>query len=61
MAAEPKSLDIAEKQVLIDYWDDPAEFYWHHRILLLSIHSLLLGLLLILVVLELVYVALSPW
>ena len=35
MAAEPKSLDIAEKQVLIDYWDDPAEFYWHHRILLL--------------------------
>ena len=35
MAAKPKSLDIAEKQVLIDYWDVPSQFYWHHRILLL--------------------------
>ena len=35
MAAELKSLNIPEKQVLIDYWDDPNEFYWHHRILLL--------------------------
>ena len=34
MAAEPKTLDILEKQVLIDFWEDENDFFWHHRILL---------------------------
>ena len=36
MAAEPRTLDIAEKQVLVDFWEDEGQFYWHHRILLLA-------------------------
>ena len=36
MAAEPKTLNIPEKQVLIDFWEDGGDFYWHHRILLVA-------------------------
>jgi len=29
-----QTLDVVEPQVLIDFWDDAAGYYWHHRLLL---------------------------
>ena len=34
MAIEPKTLNIPEKQVLVDLWEDECDFFWHHRNLL---------------------------
>ena len=34
--AGPVALDIEERQALIDYFDDDAGFYWHHRVLFLK-------------------------
>ena len=39
MAVEPRTLDVPERQVLVDFWDDEAEYYWHHRLLLLSTNT----------------------
>ena len=36
MAEEPKSFNIPEKQVLVYFWEDEGQFYWHHRILLVA-------------------------
>ena len=33
MAAAVRTLDLAQRQVLIDFYDDPNGFYWHHRVL----------------------------
>ena len=33
------TLDIAEDQVLIDFYDDPNGFFWHHRVLVRSLGS----------------------
>ena len=34
MAVEPRTLGVPERQVLVDFWEDADEYYWHHRILL---------------------------
>ena len=31
------TLDIPERQVLVDFFNDPNGFFWHHRVLLLSL------------------------
>ena len=36
MDVAPRTLDIIERQVLVDFWDDENDFFWHHRILLLA-------------------------
>jgi len=36
-AFEMPTLDVAESQVLIDFHNDANGFYWHHRVLLLSL------------------------
>ena len=28
------TLDIAERQVLVAYWDDASDIFWHQRVLL---------------------------
>ena len=39
MAVEPKTLNIPEKQVLVDFWEDKGDFFWHHRILLVATNA----------------------
>ena len=34
-----RSLDIPERQIAIDHWDDEPGFYWHHRVLLIGAGS----------------------
>ena len=34
-ALNARTLDILERQALIDFWGDEDGFFWHHRILLL--------------------------
>ena len=36
MAADPRSLDIPESQICVDFFDDPGGFNWHHRILMVK-------------------------
>ena len=31
-----RSLDIPERQIAIDHWDDEQGFFWHHRVLLVG-------------------------
>eukprot|EP00959_Pyramimonas_sp_CCMP1952_P266274 5566918-Pyramimonas_sp.AAC.1 len=33
-AAGVRSLDVAERQCLIDFFEDENGFHWHHRLLL---------------------------
>ena len=35
-AAAYRTPDLAERQVLIDFYDDAGGFFWHHRILLIA-------------------------
>ena len=36
MAAELKTLDVPERQVLVDFWEDEDGYFWHHQLLLLQ-------------------------
>ena len=31
------TLDVADRQVLIDFFGDPNGFFWHHRLLLFAL------------------------
>ena len=35
--ADVLTLDIADPQILVRYENDPAGFYWHHRVLLFRV------------------------
>ena len=37
MAAAARTLDLPQKQVLIDFYDDEDGYYWHHRVLCHSV------------------------
>ena len=36
-AARPLTLDVAEQQILIDFYDDEDGYFWHQRLLLLKL------------------------
>ena len=39
MAERPSALDVATPQVVIDFFDDPNDFLWHGRLLLVQLNE----------------------